>query len=379
MNNNLSTGYSLQENISLSYGSASSENLLIHGDSLIVLELLKEEYREKIDCIYMDPPYCSGTRNEHYSDCFRQESYLKMMKDIFVLSYELLSNKGFMFVQMGREYAYTIRGLIESVFTSANFRNEIIVRRDDHKVYADTISHLASGYDVIFLFSKNSDTMLPALKKKVDEGAREGYWKSLYRSTAEPQQQYHLCGIYPYNGEWRWTQQSALCALHNYEQIVEYVLEKRWDVDNEFDYVYERYVQQKNISHEFPILRKRNGTMEFYVPPSDEICVTDNWTDLDVRGNFTDFEHEVNKEMIRRIIMWATSEGETVLDPFLGSGTSIVVSSEMNRKWIGIEREKYCSTDIRSRINKVLDEIGSEKQIKGYKFMELDKKSNKDE
>lgn len=351
MNNNLGTGYSLQENISLSYGSASSENLLIHGDSLVVLELLKEQYREKINCIYMDPPYCSGTRNEHYSDCYQQEVYLEMMKDVFALSYELLSDKGFMFVQMGREYAYIIRGLIESVFTSANFRNEIIIRREDHKVYADTISHLASGYDVIFLFSKNPDAVMPALKKKLDEGAARGYWKNLYRGTDCPRQQYCLCGIYPHNGEWRWARQSARHALHHYEQMVEYALEIQWDIDNEFDYVYERYIKQKNITQEFRILRKRNGRMEFYVPPSDEIYVTDNWTDLDVRGYLTDFEHEVNQEIVRRAITWVTSKGEMILDPFLGSGTSIVVSSETGRQWIGIEKEKYCCTDIRNRIN----------------------------
>lgn len=379
MNNNLGTRYSLQENISLSYGSVSSENLLIHGDSLAVLEILKNQYREKIDCIYMDPPYCSGTRNEHYSDCFQQEVYLKMMKDVFALSYELLSNKGFMFVQMGSEYAHTIRGLIELVFTPANFRNEIIIRRDDHKVYADTISRLASGYDVIFLFSKNPDAVMPALKKKVDEGETKGYWKNLYRGTDCPRRQYCLCEIYPYNGEWRWAWQSALHALHNYEQIVEYALGMQWDIDNEFDYVYERYIKQKNITQEFKILRKRNGRMEFYVPPSDEICVTDNWTDLDVRGYLTNFEHEVNHEIVRRAITWVTSKGEMILDPFLGSGTSIVVSSEMGRQWIGIEKEKYCCTDIRSRINKVLDEMGREKETTGYKFLELEITRNKDE
>lgn len=377
MDNNPGKKYLLQENVSLSYRRESSENLLIHGDSLFVLELLREQYKGKINCIYMDPPYCSGTKNKHYSDCYSQEEYMKMMQAVFALSYELLADTGFMFVQMGREYAYMIRGLIESEFTSSNFRNEIIIRRDDHKVYTNPIGHLASGYDSIFLFSKNPNTMMPVLTKKADERERKGYWKNLYRSTDGPRQQYHLCGLYPYNGNWRWTRQKALKALHNYEQIVEYALEKRWDIE-EFDFVYERYIEQQKILHEIPVLRKQNGTMEFYVPPSDEICVTDNWTDLDVRGNLTDFEHEVNKEIIRRIITWVTSEGETVLDPFLGSGTSLVVSSEMNRKWIGIEKEKYCCTDIRNRINKTLGEMGREEEIKGYRFFELNKTNNRD-
>lgn len=371
MNNTQSRKYSLAEKKSLAYGDVHSDNLLIHGDSLIVLELLKEKYSGKINCIYMDPPYCSGTKNKHYEDVFCQEEYLKIMKEIFTLSFEILSDKGFLFVQIGREYAYVIRGLIESVFNNDNFRNEIIVRRDDHKIYADMINCLASGYDVIFLFSKNPTTALPPLKKRVDEGERKGYWKDLYRSTDFPQQQYHLCGVYPKNGEWRWTEQKATQALQNYNQISEYARKQQRDIISEFDYIYERYVHIQGIESEFPVLRRKNSRIEFYIPPSDEICITDNWSDLNVRGEFTDFEHEVNKEIIRRIIDWTTKEGDLLLDPFLGSGTTAVVASEMKRKWIGIEKEQYCSTDIRNRINEVIDEIHRKKGTMGYRFLGL--------
>lgn len=371
MNNAQSGIYSLKEKKSLAYEEVHSENLLIQGDSLIVLELLKEKYGGKIDCIYMDPPYCSGTKNEHYSDVFCQEVYFKMMKDIFTLSFEILSDKGFLLVQMGREYAYAIRGLIESVFGNDNFRNNIMVRRDDHKIYGNMIHHLASGYDVIFLFSKNPDTMLPALRERVGKGERKGYWKNLYRSTTCPQQQYRLCGIYPHSGEWRWTEQKAIQALQNYNQISDYAAKQHRDIVREFDYIYERYIEGKGDMDEFPVLRKKNNKIEFYIPPSDEVYITDNWSDLVVRGNLTNFEHEVNKDIIRRIIGWLTKEGDVLLDPFLGSGTSVIVASEMNRKWIGIEREQYCSTDIRNRINKALEEIHGEEVTKGYRFFEL--------
>lgn len=371
MNNVQSRKYSLKEKKFLAYGEAYSENLLIHGDSLIVLELLKEKYGGEINCIYMDPPYCSGTKNEHYTDIFCQEEYFKMMKDIFTLSFEILSDKGFLLVQMGKEHAYAIRGLIESVFSNDNFRNEIIVRRDDHKIYGDMIHHLTSGYDVIFVFSKNPGIMLPALRERVGEGERKGYWKNLYRSTACPQYQYCLCGVYPKNGEWRWTEQKAIQALQNYNQISDYAAKQHWDIVKKFDYIYERYVQDKKGMDEFPILRKKNSKIEFYIPPSDEVCVTDNWSDLVVRGNLTNFEHEVNKKIIRRIIGWITKEGDFLLDPFLGSGTSVVVASEMNRTWIGIEKEQYCSTDIRNRINKTIDEIHRESGTMGYRFFEL--------
>ncbi len=370
--NNVQKGmYVLNEKKFLAYGGAHSENLLIHGDSLIVLELLKGKYGGKIDCIYMDPPYCSGTKNEHYADIFDQEEYFKVVKDILKLSFEILSEKGFLFVQMGREYAYTIRKFIESVYGSDNFRNEIIVRRDDYKTYSDLIHHLASGYDVIFVFSKNPNTMMPVLKERVGWGKRKGCWKNLYRTTACPQRQYGLCEIYPKNGEWRWTEQKSIRALQNYNQICDYAMKRHWDIEREFDYVYGHYVDDQDNMDEFPILRKKNDKMEFYIPPSDEIYVTDNWSDLVVRGNLTDFEHEVNQAIIRRMLGWITKEGDLLLDPFLGSGTSVIVASEMDRKWIGIEKEEYCCTDIRNRINKAINQKQGEKGSKGYSFLEL--------
>lgn len=369
MNNEKSGIYSLIEKESLAYGEIHSENLLIHGDSLIVLNLLKEKYGGKINCIYMDPPYCSGTKNEHYADVFSQEEYFKMMKDIFTLAFEILSDKGFLIVQMGKERAYEIRGLIESLFGNDNFRNEIIVKRDDHKIYAERIHHLASGYDVIFLFSKSPDTMLPALRRRVNERERKGYWKNLYRCATCAQRQYLLCGIYPDNGEWRWTEQKAVLALQNFNHLSAYAAKRHWDIVREFDYIYEQYVLSKAVGDEFPVLRRNNGKIEFYIPPSEEVYVTDNWSDLVLRGELTNFEHEVNKEIIKRMIGWITEEGDFLLDPFLGSGTLAVVASEMNRKWIGIEKEQYCSVNTRDRINKAIDEIN--RDTAGYRFYEL--------
>lgn len=58
----------LIEDKSKSYGDPDTENMLIHGDNLLALKALKQEYTGKIKCIYIDPPYNTGNAFEHYDD-----------------------------------------------------------------------------------------------------------------------------------------------------------------------------------------------------------------------------------------------------------------------------------------------------------------------
>ena len=58
----------LVEDKSLSYGDPNSENMLIHGDNLIALQALQQDFTGKIKCIYIDPPYNTGNAFEHYDD-----------------------------------------------------------------------------------------------------------------------------------------------------------------------------------------------------------------------------------------------------------------------------------------------------------------------
>ena len=58
----------LIEDPSKSYGDPNSENMLIHGDNLIALKALQQDYSGKIKCIYIDPPYNTGSAFDHYDD-----------------------------------------------------------------------------------------------------------------------------------------------------------------------------------------------------------------------------------------------------------------------------------------------------------------------
>lgn len=66
----------LVEDTTKSYGDSDTENMLIHGDNLLALKALEQDYSGKIKCIYIDPPYNTGNAFEHYDDGLEHSEWL---------------------------------------------------------------------------------------------------------------------------------------------------------------------------------------------------------------------------------------------------------------------------------------------------------------
>jgi len=71
----------LVEDPKLSYGKSNAENMLIHGDNLLALKALEQDFAGKIRCIYIDPPYNTGSAFTHYDDGLEHSIWLSMMRD----------------------------------------------------------------------------------------------------------------------------------------------------------------------------------------------------------------------------------------------------------------------------------------------------------
>src|SRR5574344_2942217 len=70
----------LVEDTSKAYGDPNTENMLIHGDNLLALKALEKDFAGKIKCIYIDPPYNTGTAFEHYDDNLEHSMWINLMK-----------------------------------------------------------------------------------------------------------------------------------------------------------------------------------------------------------------------------------------------------------------------------------------------------------
>ncbi len=353
-----------------------ADNILICGNSIAVMGQLSSSHAGKIKCAYLDPPYSSGTKNEHYCDVYTPEEYADFIRSVLLCVESLLSSDGVLFFQISVSQSFSVKAILDDIFGGENFRNQIIVSRNDHKQYRNSISHLASGYDVILVYTKDRAVKLPPLIEKNPSQLRKGDWAPFYTSTASNGYCYSLFGITPSSGEWRYDQAWALSAAEHYKNLLQWFPRDYEVCSADFDATYQQYCNAKSGASVLPMLRLRNGRVEYYIPPCETKYISDNWTDIDMRGHLTDFEHEVNEQLIERILTWTTQEGDIILDPFLGSGTAAVVATRLHRKWIGIERGDYCKTSTAKRIMREIEVSGNLQWT--YNFFEKTEESMQD-
>lgn len=117
----------LIEDMEKSYGDPGSENMLIHGDNLIALQALQQDFAGKIKCIYIDPPYNTGSAFEYYDDNLEHSIWLSLMKARLTLLRDLLSEDGSIWIQIDDEEQAYLKVLCDEVFGRSNFINMISV------------------------------------------------------------------------------------------------------------------------------------------------------------------------------------------------------------------------------------------------------------
>ena len=99
----------LIEDPKYSYGDSESGNMLIHGDNLLALKALEQEYSGKVKCIYIDPPYNTGNAFEHYDDGIEHSIWLSLMRDRLQILWKLLSKEGSIWISIDDdEYALNV-------------------------------------------------------------------------------------------------------------------------------------------------------------------------------------------------------------------------------------------------------------------------------
>ena len=124
----------LIENPNLSYKSqnrdlfsgATYDNMLIHGDNLIALKSLEKDFTNKIKCIYIDPPYNTGSAFEHYDDNLEHSIWLNLMRSRLQIMKKLLKDDGIIFCQIDdNEFAY-LSVLMDEIFGRKKFHKHDI-------------------------------------------------------------------------------------------------------------------------------------------------------------------------------------------------------------------------------------------------------------
>ncbi len=362
------------------------DNRLIFGDNLLALKALEQEFTGKVKCIYIDPPFNTGSAFEHYDDGLEHSIWLALMRDRFEILRRLLRDDGVLAVHLDdSEMAYS-KVLLDEIFGRANYCNTITTTTNDPSGFKATGATVFSTANYVLLYAKDK-VQKPISKIWIPKGYDSGYNKVLLNKDAP----------YP---DWRWVgiaeevaknlgfasvsaarkkldeyfdDEIAEFAVKNAERVFQLVAIgggaaiKRRETINKSKQIREKvFVHPNEDVSDFYIANGRQ--LVFYDKRLVEIdgqlvpaeLITDVWTDISWNGigpeGGVDFKNGKKPEaLVKRILEMCTSYGDLVLDSFAGSGTTAAVAHKMQRSWITIEIGEHCDTHVIPRLKSIID------------------------
>ena len=161
------------------------DNRLIFGDNLLALKALEQEFAGQIRCIYIDPPYNTGSAWQHYEDGLEHSLWLSMMRERLVLLRHLLTPDGAIWISIDDNECHYLKVLMDEIFGRQNFISNVIWQ----KIFSpkSTARHLSDMHDHILLFAYDKEkwtrNLLPRREqhnksyKNLDNDPR-GLWTS---------------------------------------------------------------------------------------------------------------------------------------------------------------------------------------------------------
>lgn len=372
----------LIENAALSNCAAApdTENMLIHGDNLLALKALEQKYAGQVKCIYIDPPYNTGSAFEFYDDNLEHSLWLNLIRPRLQLIKEILSLSGSVWISIDDSEVAYLRVLCDEVFGRSNFVCTIIWEKRKSRENRRAFSF---KHDYILVYAKDkqlfeeSRNPVPLSNdvlnryKNPDNDAR-GPWQSVAVTAqaghATASQFYDITTpsgriISPPPGNcWRFTEQ----------RLNDLIADNRiW-----FGADGNNVPRQKKFLSESDSAGLTPETIWY----ADDVGTNDS-AKRSSNNLFSGdgFDNPKPEELIERVIHIASNPGDLVLDSFLGSGTTAAVAHKMGRRWIGIEMGDHAYTHCKVRLDKVIageDNGGITKSANwqgggGYRFFEL--------
>ncbi|WP_296935071.1 site-specific DNA-methyltransferase [uncultured Desulfovibrio sp.] len=328
------------------------DNMLIHGDNLLALKALEQEFTGKVKCIYIDPPYNTGSAFEHYDDGVEHSLWLSLMRDRLELLRGLLAEDGSLWVNLDDNEAHYFKVMCDEVFGRKNFVANVIWQKkfapqNDAKL-------IDADHDHILIFGKDSTktsfNLLPrteamdARYKNPDNDPR-GPWASgdSLRKEFREYAYYEITTpsgrkvLPPPGSSWRF----------NKEELPGLTAENRlwFGADGNGVPRIKRFLSDV-----------KQGIIPQTVWLHSQVGHTQDAKKEIIRINAESiFDTPKPEKLIQRILEIATNPGDLVLDSFLGSGTTAAVAHKMGRRWIGIELGEHCYTHCIPRLQKVIN------------------------
>ncbi|WP_295637419.1 site-specific DNA-methyltransferase [uncultured Methylibium sp.] len=343
------------------------DNRLIFGDNLLALKALEQEFAGQVKCVFIDPPYNTGSAFTHYDDGLEHSIWLGLMRDRLEIIKRLMSDDGSLWITIDDNEAHYLRVLCDEVFGRKTFVANCVWQ----KRYArDNNSAFGNAHDHILVYARDVERF-KATRNRLDLDAKtkapyrnpnndpRGAWQSISFTGAgfRPNQMYKIVGPsgrehFPPEGRHWATLEAEYLRLRK---------EGRFWFGQDGDGV-PRFIRY---------LSEVDGLVPSTWWPHEEVGHNDEAKKEihEIFGRENAFDTPKPERLIHRILHIASNPGDLVLDSFAGSGTTGAVAHKMGRRWIMVELGEHCHTHIIPRLKKVIDgdDAGGVTESTGWK------------
>lgn len=328
------------------------DNRLVFGDNLLALKALEYQFAGKVKCVFIDPPYNTGSAFDHYDDGVEHSIWLGLMRDRLEIIRRLLSHDGSLWITIDDNEAHYLKVMLDEIFGRSNFVASNVWQKRYSRENREAIG---DAHDYVLVYASDA-AQFKRVRNRVPITEEQA---KVYRNTTAD------------NRRWRGIPMTAQGYRANqmYEIIapggaVHRPPEGRcWSmIEPEFKKLLERgriYFGKDGNSQ--PNVIRFLDEVEGFVPwtwwPHEEVGHTDE-AKKEMHylfGKDDPFPTPKPERLLRRIIDIATNPGDLVLDSFAGSGTTGAVAHKMGRRWIMVEVGEHCQTHIIPRLKKVID------------------------
>ena len=343
-------------------------NMLIHGDNLLALRALEENFKGAVKCIYIDPPYNTGNAFEHYDDSIEHSLWLSLMQRRIQLLYSLLAKDGVLFINLDEnEHAYC-KIICDEIFGRSNYVGDLIWQK--RKGGGNDSRYFAIDHDYILVYAKNKSKEVhprwyvsqseeyQKRYKEIDENGNRYFWDTVARNGLK---------------------NAIPVAIKCPDGSVLKINSQKSQVT----------IEEGLANGTVRLTRSKNGwTLHHRVYMSGNQVLRSILTDVGTNKSAGDesvilfgknpFDYPKPEALIEKILELTTNSGDLVLDSFLGSGTTAAVAHKMGRRWIGVELGDHAYTHCAIRMKKVVEgeQGGISKSVNwqgggGFRFYEL--------
>ena len=343
----------LRPDDALSAGDPAAENMLIQGDNLDALKSLMPYVAGRVKCVFIDPPYNTGSAFEHYDDNIEHSTWLSLMYPRLELLRDLLAEDGSVWVSIDDNEAHYLKVIMDEVFGRKNFVATVLWQC---RYSRSNDASISLSHNFLLVYAKDTEK-----------------WKSV-RNRLERDEKQTAQYANPDNdprGPWRaipWDAPNVRPNL-SYPITTPSGKVRLPPPGRHWSRTEDQWLQI--VADGLGYFGKSgDGAPSFKQFLRDASAIVPNtWWSHEDAGHTDEAKKEIFKlfgsdsifatpkpeRLIQRVLQIATNPGDLVLDSFLGSGTTAAVAHKMGRRWIGIEMGAHAETHCAPRLKKVVE------------------------